>query len=194
MRPRSSTDVLIGLAAITAASLAAGCASRASSAAGSTVLAPRTVTSSAHSPSCQVSPATTGSQSQPPSGTTVQPGPPSTAQLTQVRSWVDCATAANGDSKVEPGVAVLSSRQAAVSYLFDGATADTDVPVIAVEVTGQFNAKAFDWPPGVTPPSDCCTTLIAVYDLATGAGDDIRMLGVNEKVPDLTALGPTAQF
>lgn len=121
-------------------------------------------------------------------------GPPTAAQLAQVRQWVDCATAANGDPNLgDPGTAVLSTRQAAVQYLFDGETVDSDSPVIAVEVEGNFDGGAFDRPPRGSAQPVSGVMLIIVYDLATGTGD-VRLLAADQTVPDLSALGPTAQF
>lgn len=120
--------------------------------------------------------------------------PPSREQLAEVRKWVDCATLANGDTNQgDPGVAVLSTRQVAVQYLFDGETVDSDPPVIAVEVKGNFDGNAFDHPPQASSSPVEGVMLIIVYDLVSGTGD-VRMLSAGQAVPDLSVLGPTADF
>jgi len=74
---------------------------------------------------------------------------------------------ANGDpNKGEPGTAVISTRQTAAKYLFDGETVDSDPPVIAIEVKGDFNANAFGHPRRAQLRSPSCGTQPALNAIA----------------------------
>jgi len=120
---------------------------------------------------------------------------PTAVQLDQVRQWVACAVLANGDTEpYRGGTAVLSTRRAAVQYLFADEAVDNDVPVIAVEVPGRFDGSGFDPPPQAAGPAPTTgNMLIIVYSLADGTGD-VRLLTDDEQARDLSALGPTATF